>query len=87
MRIELSDVISQPISEVSSFYADDHLVNHPRWDPAMQLSLATHGAQPPQPSPNHPQKQQESAICADMGGRSASQLGMIGRLVPYWRDD
>lgn len=43
MRIELSEVINHPISDVFAFYADDHLENHPRWDPQMQLSLATDG--------------------------------------------
>ena len=42
--MELSEVIAHPISEVFAFYADDHLENHPRWDPEMQLSLATDGA-------------------------------------------
>ena len=37
------EVINRPISEVFAFYADDHLENHPRWDPEMQLSLATDG--------------------------------------------
>lgn len=44
MRIELSELINHPISDVFSFYADDHLQNHPRWDPEMTLSLATDGA-------------------------------------------
>ena len=44
MKIELSEVINHPISDVFAFYADDHLENHPRWDPSMQLSLATDGA-------------------------------------------
>lgn len=44
MRIELSEAINHPISDVFTFYADDHLENHPRWDSQMQLSLATDGA-------------------------------------------
>ena len=43
MKIELSEVIAHPISDVFEFYVDDHLVNHPRWDHEMQLSLATDG--------------------------------------------
>jgi hypothetical protein len=43
LKIELSEVINHPVSEVFTFYADDHLQNHPRWDPEMQLSLATDG--------------------------------------------
>ena len=43
MRVELSETINRPVSEVFAFYADDHLQNHPRWDPEMELSLATDG--------------------------------------------
>ena len=43
MKIELSEVIGHPISDVFTFYADNHLKNHPRWDPEMQLSVATDG--------------------------------------------
>ena len=43
MRVELSETINRPVSEVFAFYADDHLQNHPRWDPEMELSLATEG--------------------------------------------
>lgn len=43
MKLELSEVIDHPISDVFWFYADDHLTNHPRWDASMQLSLATDG--------------------------------------------
>ena len=39
----MSEVINHPISDVFKFYADDHLENHPKWDPEMQLSLATDG--------------------------------------------
>jgi len=43
LRIEMSEVINHPISDVFTFYADDHLENHPRWDHEMQLSSATDG--------------------------------------------
>jgi hypothetical protein len=43
LKFELSEVINHPISDVFKFYADDHLENHPRWDPEMMLSLATDG--------------------------------------------
>ncbi len=39
----MSEVINHPISDVFRFYADNHLQNHRRWDPEMQLSLATDG--------------------------------------------
>lgn len=44
MRIELTEVIDHPVADVFAFYADDHLENHPRWDPDIRLSLATDGA-------------------------------------------
>lgn len=43
MRIEMSEEIKHPVSDVFRFYADDHLRNHPRWDHEMQLSPATEG--------------------------------------------
>ncbi len=43
MRVELSETINRPVSEVFAFYADDHLQNHPRWDPEIELSMATDG--------------------------------------------
>lgn len=39
----MSEVINHPISDVFRFYVDDHLENHPKWDPEMELSLATDG--------------------------------------------
>lgn len=43
MRVEMSQVINYPVSDVFRFYADDHLKNHPRWDHEMQLSPTTDG--------------------------------------------
>ena len=43
MKFEMSEVINHPISDVFKFYADDHLENHPRCDPEMQLALVTDG--------------------------------------------
>ena len=39
VRIEVSEVIDLPVGEVFSFYADNHVQNHPRWDPDIELSL------------------------------------------------
>ena len=44
MRVERSETIEHPVSDVFAFYADDHVLNHPRWDPDAALSLATDGA-------------------------------------------
>ena len=43
MRSEASKVIDKPVSEVFRFYADDHVTNHPRWDPDVTLELASDG--------------------------------------------
>ena len=39
VRMELSQVIDRPVSDVFRFYAVDHVRNHPRWDPAIELWL------------------------------------------------
>lgn len=37
--IEVSEVIEQPVGKVFTFYADDHVKNHPLWDPEIELWL------------------------------------------------
>ena len=37
VRIEVSEEIDRPVGVVFNFYADDHVRNHPRWDPDIQL--------------------------------------------------
>jgi hypothetical protein len=37
VRIEVSEVIDRPVPVVFNFYADDHVRNHPRWDPDIEL--------------------------------------------------
>jgi hypothetical protein len=37
--IEESAVIEQPVDKVFAFYAGDHVKNHPRWDPNIELWL------------------------------------------------
>ena len=39
VRIDLSQVIDGPVTDVFRFYAVDHVRNHPRWDPAIELWL------------------------------------------------
>lgn len=43
MRVDRSEVIEHPVADVFAFYADHHVLNHPRWDPDSALSLATDG--------------------------------------------
>lgn len=38
-RVEVSEVIDRPVAEVFDFYAVNHVLNHPRWDKAIELWL------------------------------------------------
>ncbi len=37
VRMEVSEEIDRPVGVVFKFYADDHVRNHPRWDPDIEL--------------------------------------------------
>jgi hypothetical protein len=37
VRIEVSEEIDRPVPVVFNFYADEHVRNHPRWDPDIEL--------------------------------------------------
>jgi hypothetical protein len=37
VRIEVSEEIDRPVPVVFNFYAKDHVRNHPRWDPDIEL--------------------------------------------------
>ena len=37
VRIEVSQEIVRPVPVVFNFYADEHVRNHPRWDPDIEL--------------------------------------------------
>ena len=39
VKIELSEEIERPVEVVFSWYAEDHVRNHPRWDPNIELWL------------------------------------------------
>ena len=43
MRVEVSQVIDRPVADVFRFYAVDHVRNHPRWDPDMELEQVSDG--------------------------------------------
>jgi hypothetical protein len=43
MKIEVSELIDRPPAEVFRFVAVDHVRNHPRWDPQMELEQLTEG--------------------------------------------
>ncbi len=37
VRVEVSQEIDRPVGVVFKFFADDHVRNHPRWDPDIEL--------------------------------------------------
>ncbi|MGB3715742.1 MAG: SRPBCC family protein [Candidatus Promineifilaceae bacterium] len=43
VRIRLSQVFDRPLAEVFQFYAYEHVRNHPRWDPEMELEQVSDG--------------------------------------------
>ncbi|MGH6952520.1 MAG: SRPBCC family protein [Vitreimonas sp.] len=43
MRIEVSTTIGRPVAEVWRWYAVEHVRNHPRWDPDMELEQLSDG--------------------------------------------
>ncbi|MBA2632234.1 MAG: SRPBCC family protein [Chloroflexi bacterium] len=43
MKLSVSKVIDRPPAVVWQFYAVNHLQNHPRWDPKMELQQLTEG--------------------------------------------
>ena len=44
MRIEVLTAVDRPITDVFHWYADEHVHNHPRWDPDMELEQISEGA-------------------------------------------
>jgi hypothetical protein len=43
VKVQVSQVIDRPLAEVFQFYAHDHVRNHPRWDPDMELEQISPG--------------------------------------------
>jgi uncharacterized protein YndB with AHSA1/START domain len=43
MRLEVHEIIDRPPADVFRFVATDHVRNHPRWDPAMELEQVSDG--------------------------------------------
>ena len=43
VKIQISEVIDRSVTEVFRFYALEHVRNHPRWDPFMQLEPVSSG--------------------------------------------
>lgn len=43
MKVEASVVIERPVGDVFRFYADEHVRNHPRWNPELELDVDSKG--------------------------------------------
>ena len=43
VRVQVSQTIDRPVATVFRFYARDHVQNHPRWDPMMELEQISDG--------------------------------------------
>jgi hypothetical protein len=43
VRVQLSQVINGPVVDVFRFFAHEHVRNHPRWDPYIQLEQVLSG--------------------------------------------
>jgi hypothetical protein len=43
MRLDRSAFIERPPADVFRFFAVNHVQNHPRWDPQMELEQVTEG--------------------------------------------
>jgi uncharacterized membrane protein len=43
VKVQVSQVIDRSVAEVFHFFAEEHVRNHPRWDPFMQLEQVTDG--------------------------------------------
>ena len=43
VNVQVTEVINRPVEDVFRFYALEHVQNHPRWDPNMQLEQVSDG--------------------------------------------
>jgi hypothetical protein len=43
VKVQLSQVIKRPVGDVFRFFAHEHVRNHPRWDPYIQLEKVSSG--------------------------------------------
>lgn len=43
VTVQTSGIIDQPVARVFQFYAREHVQNHPRWDPDIQLEQISEG--------------------------------------------
>jgi uncharacterized membrane protein len=43
VSVQVSEVIDRPVTDVFHFHAEEHVLNHPRWDQYMQLEQVSDG--------------------------------------------
>jgi uncharacterized membrane protein len=43
VKVHVSQVIDRPVADVFHFFAEEHVRNHPRWDPYMRLEQISEG--------------------------------------------
>ena len=43
LKVQVSEVVDRPVADVFRFIAREHVRNHPRWDPDMQLEQVSDG--------------------------------------------
>jgi len=43
VKVQASEVIDRPVAKVFHFFAVEHVRNHPRWDPNMELEQVSDG--------------------------------------------
>ena len=43
VQLQVSEGIDRPVAEVFHFFAEEHVRNHPRWDPFMRLEQISDG--------------------------------------------
>ena len=43
VQVQVSQVFERPLEKVFHFLADEHIRNHPRWDPDMELEQISEG--------------------------------------------
>ena len=43
VQLQVSESIDRPVANVFHFFAEEHVRNHPRWDPFMQLEQVSDG--------------------------------------------
>jgi hypothetical protein len=43
MQLQVSQVIDRPVAKVFHFYAYEHVRNHPRWDPDIEIEQVSDG--------------------------------------------